>query len=332
MSQISDGLQLPVLSDGNREVRREPMILAKEIHDRINALRSNNVAGASALAEEAGAILVRVVDLGSRGRPQELRSRVLAAGKAIIKAQPAMAPMYTLVNDVLLGLGQSDQDRDLGKSIKERTRLYLSRLHEAANAAARRASALITDGSVIVTHSRSSLVERALLEGAKSGREFSVVCTESRPMMEGRALAEHLSEAGIPTTLVIDAAAGALMRAGARVFVGADALSVHGLINKIGTRMIAMAARAAGVPFTVLATTQRFLPPSVPLSYQELKNPQELLDSQSSLKAVNLYYDHTPLDDLTDCVTESALLDRQALVSELKAWQVQEILDLEACG
>ncbi|MBE0558408.1 MAG: hypothetical protein IH628_14360, partial [Proteobacteria bacterium] len=139
------------------------MILAKEIQDRIASLRNNNTAGATALAQSAGNILTRVVDLSRTATPSDLRSRIIAAGKAIIKAQPAMAPLYTLVNDVLGALGDATNDQDLGERIRGRALSFSAGLIAASESAARRAASLVVVDSVVVTHSRSSLVEKALI-------------------------------------------------------------------------------------------------------------------------------------------------------------------------
>jgi translation initiation factor eIF-2B subunit delta len=159
------------------------------------------------------------------------------------------------------------------------------------------------------------------------------MCTESRPLGEGRALAGSLASRGISASVVIDAAVASFAVRSTVVFVGADALSVHGLVNKIGTHVIAMAAQAAHVPLYVVATTQRFLPPAVPLSYQEIKNPRELISEQNkNLTAINVYFDRTPLEQLTGCISEHGLLVGEALRATLASWRVTETLDLEACG
>lgn len=43
--------------------------------------------------------------------------------------------------------------------------------------------------------------------------------------------------------------------------VGADMLTNRGLINKMGTRPMAMVAHKAGVPFYTLCGSEKFLPP-----------------------------------------------------------------------
>ena len=61
-----------------------------------------------------------------------------------------------------------------------------------------------------LTISASSLVERAILAAAGAGRGPRIVCLESRPALEGVALAGRLAAAGLRVTLVTDAA-GPLM-------------------------------------------------------------------------------------------------------------------------
>lgn len=62
----------------------------------------------------------------------------------------------------------------------------------------------------------------------------------------------------MPATLIVDSAAAALLSSGRvdAVVVGADRVVANGdTANKIGTRMLAVLAHAAGVPFFVAAPT-----------------------------------------------------------------------------
>jgi methylthioribose-1-phosphate isomerase len=82
-----------------------------------------------------------------------------------------------------------------------------------------------------------------------------VLITESRPLLQGARLnAYELSQLGIPHELIVDAAAPALIAAGQvdAVVVGCDRVAANGdVANKIGTYGLALAARAATVPFVV---------------------------------------------------------------------------------
>ncbi|MET8649577.1 S-methyl-5-thioribose-1-phosphate isomerase [Nocardia aurea] len=84
-----------------------------------------------------------------------------------------------------------------------------------------------------------------------------VLVDETRPLLQGaRLTAWELAEAGIPHRLTIDSAAAWAMATGQVdcVLVGADRITANGdVANKIGTYMLALAARHHGIPFIVVA-------------------------------------------------------------------------------
>ena len=84
-------------------------------------------------------------------------------------------------------------------------------------------------------------------------------CLRCRPYNQGaRLTAYELVAEGMPATLIADSAAAALMAAGRvdAIVVGADRVAANGdTANKIGTRMLAVAAAHANVPFFVAAPT-----------------------------------------------------------------------------
>jgi len=70
---------------------------------------------------------------------------------------------------------------------------------------------------------------------------------------------------GIPTTVISDNMAGAMMRQGkiGAIVVGADRIAANGdVANKIGTYTVAVLAKEHGIPFYVAAP----LPPSISLA------------------------------------------------------------------
>ena len=94
---------------------------------------------------------------------------------------------------------------------------------------------------------------------AADGRSVHVYVDETRPWLQGaRLTAWELAQAGIPYTLLADAAAGWLLASGAvdAVLVGADRIAANGdTANKVGTYPLAVLAARHGVPFHVVAPT-----------------------------------------------------------------------------
>jgi methylthioribose-1-phosphate isomerase len=84
-------------------------------------------------------------------------------------------------------------------------------------------------------------------------REVQVLACEARPLLQGARLTVwELRRLGIEHALLVDAAAPGLLRTGAAqaVVTGLDRVAANGdVANKVGTYGLALAARAAGVPF-----------------------------------------------------------------------------------
>jgi methylthioribose-1-phosphate isomerase len=93
----------------------------------------------------------------------------------------------------------------------------------------------------------------------EAGKRPRVWVDETRPVLQGaRLTAWELDRLGIEHTLIADAMAGALMRAGEvdLVVVGADRVAANGdVANKVGTYALAVLAHHHRVPFVVAAPT-----------------------------------------------------------------------------
>jgi methylthioribose-1-phosphate isomerase len=91
----------------------------------------------------------------------------------------------------------------------------------------------------------------------EAGKRPTVWVDETRPVLQGsRLTAWELNRLGIPATILVDAAAGALMAKGEVdcVIVGADRIAANGdVANKVGTYSLAVLARHHGIPFYVAA-------------------------------------------------------------------------------
>ena len=89
------------------------------------------------------------------------------------------------------------------------------------------------------------------------GRLELACALETRPLLQGaRLTAWELRRMGAPHRLLVDSAAASLLRRGEAdaCLIGADRIAANGdTANKIGSYALALAARAAGVPFLVVA-------------------------------------------------------------------------------
>jgi methylthioribose-1-phosphate isomerase len=150
----------------------------------------------------------------------------------------------------------------------------------------------------------------------RGGRRLEVWATETRPLLQGaRLTAWELRRAGIDAALVADGAAAftIVRRSVEAVLVGADRIARNGdVANKIGTYPLALAARAAGIPFVVVAPTSTLDPltPDGAAIAVEERDPLEVTafrgvpTAPEGFRAENPAFDITPASLVTALVTE----------------------------
>jgi translation initiation factor 2B subunit (eIF-2B alpha/beta/delta family) len=168
---------------------------------------------------------------------------------------------------------------------------------------------LIKNKATIITHSNSSTVLNTILYTKKYGPQFSVICTESRPKNEGIYMAKQLGKNGIQVKLVVDSAVFSFISEADMILVGGDAITNTGLINKIGTKGIAITAQHYQTPLYALCSTTKFIPQNYQMVLNNQKNPKEITNAKlSNVTPLNYYFDLTPLEFITGFITEKEIL------------------------
>jgi len=95
-----------------------------------------------------------------------------------------------------------------------------------------------------------------------------VIVSEARPAHEGIRMARELKSQGISMTLITEAQMALFVQEADAVVVGADTILPEGdLINRIGTRLLALAARDAEVPLYSISETLKVAAPSEPIPF-----------------------------------------------------------------
>lgn len=157
----------------------------------------------------------------------------------------------------------------------------------------------------------------------QAGIPVHVWVSETRPRNQGASLtAWELGHRGVPHTVVVDNAAGHLLRTGAvdLVVVGADRVAANGdVANKVGTYLKALAARDCGIGFHVAAPTSTYdaaCPDGDAIPIEE-RDPDEVLTfggtrvAPEGSPARNWGFDVTPAR-----LVDSYLTDRGALTAD----------------
>jgi S-methyl-5-thioribose-1-phosphate isomerase len=143
-------------------------------------------------------------------------------------------------------------------------------------------------------------------------RPLRVLACETRPLLQGARLTVwELRRLGIEHALLVDSAAAGLMRRGEvdAVITGFDRVAANGdVANKVGTYPLALAARAAGVPFVAAgpsSSVDRDLPTGDGIEIEE-RAAEEVLGPNgiAGTPCRNPAFDVTPAELVWALVTE----------------------------
>jgi methylthioribose-1-phosphate isomerase len=153
----------------------------------------------------------------------------------------------------------------------------------------------------------------------EQGKKIHVYADETRPFLQGsRLTAWELMKDGIPTTVISDNMAGAMMRQekiGA-IVVGADRIAANGdVANKIGTYTVAVLAKENSIPFYVAAPfstidLETADGSKIPI---EQRNPREITHigdqavTPEGVQVENPAFDVTPAKYVTAIITERGI-------------------------
>lgn len=284
------------------------------------AIREDRASGAAELADRGVAAMAQGVADLARAGPQERRAGALRLLQRVAALRPSMAP---LANWTLRFVETLADAWDLPPAEWRRRAGEAARLLRAERAGFRdglRAAARQPLGGAghVVTLSWSSTVLDLLLAAAPAAR---VTVAEARPRCEGRVLAERLLERGRRVALITDAQLALAIDAADLVLIGADTICRDGAaVNKAGSRLAALAARAAGKPFLVAADSYKINPRAgadrMPL---EAMDPAELWPERPEI-CTNVYFEPVPAELLSLYITERGAQDLEGIGALVAGW------------
>ena len=192
---------------------------------------------------------------------------------------------------------------------------------------------LVNEGDGLLTHCnagklatvRYGTATSVMYLGHEKGYDFKIYCDETRPLMQGsRLTAFELASAGLDVTLLCDNMSASLMKTGKinAVFVGCDRVAANGdTANKIGTSLLALAAKKYNVPFYVCAPTS-----TIDMNCRtgsdiviEEREPEEVTSmwferhmAPDHIKVYNPAFDVTDAELITAIITENDIIRNPA--------------------
>jgi len=291
---------------------------------RVRGAPAIGIAGAYGLAVAAGEAL--------RGNltAEAARAHVLARGESLATARPTAVNLRWAVArclEVLDSLPITASPATLAAALLAAARAIHEEDRRLCAAIGRHGAPLLPDGGVL-THCNTGALATggdgtalAVITTAwEQGRKLEVFADETRPLFQGaRLTAWELVERGIPVTVLVDAAAGHLLKTGRikACIVGADRITARGdAANKIGTYALAVLAAAHDVPFYVAAPSSTFDlslddGADIPIEERaaaEVLAPLGVQAAPAAARAFNPAFDVTPARLIRGIVTEHGVI------------------------
>jgi methylthioribose-1-phosphate isomerase len=161
---------------------------------------------------------------------------------------------------------------------------------------------------------------------------LQVLAGETRPLLQGARLTVwELARAGVAHELVVDGAMAGLIARGEvdAVIVGCDRVAANGdTANKVGTYGLALAARAAGIPFVVAGPTSTIdldLPDGDGIAIEE-RDADEVRSFGAAASTLPDTPVRNPAFDVTPASLISALVTERGVAQPVDAASVGALL------
>ncbi len=286
---------------------------SQELEQMLSDIAEDLTSGAAELGLRAINIYRYLIENAQSKSISAIKGEIQDVSVKLVKGQPAMAPLFNLANDILNAAEPAKTFEELEAQCLKAADQFENRLCDSASRIAEATSKLVPWGETVFAYSFSSTVVSSLLNAKSQQKPFRVVCTESRPSMEGRKMAEMLARAGVEVTHTFDSAMGLLLPSCRVAFMGVDAVARPGIVNKVGSWLLAMACRELKIPIFALAGTEKFVTDDVLFSFEDHQRPgTEVWDkAPENVRVINRQFELIPFDWIAGLVTEEGILRKE---------------------
>jgi len=284
----------------------------------LEEVRAMRVRGGSAFGQAAARAFQFVAVDPAIQTADAMFAELDRVSSALLEEKPTMATIRNarlLIIEAAKNSVSANDLTNLRENLSARVDLFIQMSLTAVDTLGRIGAHLVGDGQTIMMHSFSESVLAIFEQARRAGKQFEVICTESRPLREGRFSAGRLSAMGVPVVFVTDASMAEVVRVADWVIVGADCIGIDGSVaNKMGTNLLSILADRFDVPFYVASEILKLNPMTKqgqPIRL-EFRPPTEVADKDEFESSVhvgirNQFFDVTPPQRIRALVTERGL-------------------------
>ena len=300
-----------------------------EIHPEVEAtagdIASMEIRGAATIAEAAAAALRVQAEESDADTPAAFDRELRRAGRHLLDTRPTAVSLPNSLRYVLTRL-EGDTVAERRESVTAGVREFCERLDTAQDDLGAIGANRLRDGDTLLTHCHSTDALSCVRVAREQGTQLDAIVKETRPRKQGHITARRLREMGVPVTLIVDGAAGRYLDDADHVIVGADSIAADGsVVNKIGTRSLAVTARERDTPIVVAAQTIKLDPETLSGHTVEIETREEReVISEGEREAIgdiaveNPAFDVTPPRYVDAIVTERGQFPPESIVTLMR--------------
>jgi len=317
--------------DQTRLPDRLVYVTLKDYRQVSRAIKGMVVRGAPAIGVAAAMGMALAAKTNrSKSRDEFLKALEVAA-ETLKASRPTAQNLFWAVDRVLRKARDTPPDLDLADVVIAEAKKMAEEDVKACLSLGQFGAALIQDGDQILTHCNTGTLAAVnygtalapIRTAVREGKRVRVVATETRPRLQGARLTTYeLLSDKIPVTLIVDGAAGYVVKSGMiqKAIVGADHITTSFVANKVGTYLIALAAKANNVPFYVAAPSSTFdlrgEKSDIKIEERDAKEVTFVNGRRIPPRGVVAYnpaFDLTPLELVTAFITERGVFTPEGL-------------------
>ncbi len=296
----------------------------KEVLQLVEDIRTMKIRGAGRIARTGARALAIAAERYRGSKLEEFMEYMDHVASLVRGARPTAVSLPNAVSYVMNRLKKAEVT-----SVEEARELVISEANKfieysikAVKVIGELGAKRLEYGDVIMTHCHSTAAVSVLTAAHEMGKINLVYVKETRPKMQGLITARQLADAGLDVILIPDSSVRYYMKKVSKVVIGADTVAANGaVINKIGTSMVALAAKESRVRVYVATETYKFSPQTVvgELVPIEVREPTEIVSEEwlrrnPNVKVYNPVFDVTPPEYIDAIITEKGVIPPQAAI------------------
>jgi translation initiation factor 2B subunit (eIF-2B alpha/beta/delta family) len=233
---------------------------------------------------------------------------LLSPNEESIKKILSTRPTEPLLQNCLNILNKSMDKKQTAKKL-------IAYIKESNEKIAKAGSKLIKEDMNVFSHCHSSSVMEILKLAKKQKKNFVVYTLEVEPLLQGRITAEELAKNGIKVIVFPDLAAEAVVRKCNLFLFGADAFLKKGVVNKLGTSLLAHLAKENNLPIYSCGDSLKYTK-KVKI---EKRAGKEVWDERSmNINVENPTFDLTKKKLLNGVISEYGILPYKDFIKKAK--------------